>query len=130
MTPAEFYQRYRRLKAAGVGMMHGAMIHAQEHDGSALGAEWQTLPGMVLRTGESLRLALDLARSLPPNPRRIGETFAADRGAMLAEATGWISAPPHAAARGAAPHVRSLGRDRRGPTGNAGGCAGAAGAGA
>ena len=43
----------------------------------------------VLRTGASLRLALDLARSLAPDPGRIARTFDADRGAMLAEAAGF-----------------------------------------
>ncbi|WP_103171846.1 lyase family protein [Paracoccus sp. SY] len=81
-----------RLNAGGVGMMHGAMIHAQERDGSALAVEWQTLPDMVVRTGAGLRLALDLARSLTPDPHRIARTFDADRGAMLAEAAGFYLA--------------------------------------
>lgn len=86
---AEALVSIARLNAGAVGMMHGAMIHAQERDGSALGVEWQTLPDMVVRTGAGLRLALDLARSLTPNPGRIARTFDADRGAMLAEAAGF-----------------------------------------
>lgn len=86
---AEALVSIARLNAGGVGMMHGAMIHAQERDGSALGVEWQTLPDMIVRTGAGLRLALDLGRSLAPNPGRIARTFDADRGAMLAEAAGF-----------------------------------------
>lgn len=86
---AEALVTIARLNAGGVGMMHGAMIHAQERDGSALGVEWQTLPDMVVRTGAGLRLALDLARSLTADPGRIARTFDADRGAMLAEAAGF-----------------------------------------
>ena len=86
---AEALVSIARLNAGGVGMMHGAMIHAQERDGSALGVEWQTLPDMVVRTGASLRLALDLALSLAPDTGRIAQTFDADRGAMLAEAAGF-----------------------------------------
>lgn len=89
---AEALVSIARLNAGGVGMMHGAMIHAQERDGTALGVEWQTLPGMVVRTGAGLRLALDLARSLRVHPDRIARTFEADRGAMLAEAAGFYLA--------------------------------------
>lgn len=97
---AEALVSIARLNAGAVGMLHGALIHAQERDGSALGVEWQVLPDMVMRTGAALRLALDLSHSLTPNPRRIAETFAADRGAMLAEAAGFYLARhmprPHA----------------------------------
>ena len=86
---AEALVALARLNAGAVGTLHQAMIHAQERDGSALAIEWQVLPDMMIRTGAALRLALDLARSLTPRPDRIAATFAADRGAMLAEAAGF-----------------------------------------
>lgn len=86
---AEALVSLARLNAGSVGILHQAMIHAQERDGSALALEWQTLPDMITRTGASLRLAQDLADTLAPCPARIAATFANDRGAMLAEAAGF-----------------------------------------
>lgn len=83
---AEALVTLARLNAADTGTLHQAMIHAQERDGTALGLEWSVLPQMVERTGAALRIALDLAGTLAPRPERIAATFAADRGAMLAEA--------------------------------------------
>ncbi|WP_313137390.1 lyase family protein [Paracoccus jeotgali] len=97
---AEALVTLARLNAGAVGTLHQAMIHAQERDGSALGIEWQTLPQMVVRTGAALRLARELAQTLRPDADRIDASFAADRGAMLAEAAGFhLSADmPRAAA--------------------------------
>lgn len=89
---AEALVNLARLNAGAVGTLHQAMVHAQERDGSALALEWQTLPGMVIRTGAALRLAQALAETLAPCPDRIAETFGADRGAMLAEAAGFYLA--------------------------------------
>lgn len=89
---AEALVSLARLNAGAVGTMHQAMIHAQERDGSALALEWLTLPDMVIRTGAALRLAVDLAESLIPQPARIDASFARDRGAMLAEAAGFYLA--------------------------------------
>lgn len=86
---AEALVSLARLNAGAVGTLHQAMIHAQERDGTALGIEWQTLPSMVVRTGAALRLACRLADALTARPDRIAATFAADRGAMLAEAAGF-----------------------------------------
>lgn len=86
---AEALVTIARLNAGAVGTMHQAMIHVQERDGSALAIEWQTLPDMITRTGASLRHATALAQSLKPNPERIAQTFANDRGAMMAEAAGF-----------------------------------------
>ncbi|MFC0202020.1 lyase family protein [Paracoccus rhizosphaerae] len=89
---AEALVSIARLNAGASGTLQGSLVHAQERDGSALAVEWEILPDMLIRTGAALRLALDLSRSLTPNPRRIAETFAADRGAMLAEAAGFYLA--------------------------------------
>lgn len=86
---AEALVSIARLNAGDVGLLHQAMIHAQERDGSALALEWQTLPRMVVRTGAALRLAQQLAETLTPCPVRIGRSFTQDRGAMLAEAAGF-----------------------------------------
>ena len=86
---AEALVSLARLNAGAVGTIHQAMIHAQERDGTALALEWQTLPQMLIRTGAALRLAQDLAHSLTPNPQAIADSFARDRGAMLAEAAGF-----------------------------------------
>lgn len=89
---AEALVTIARLNAGAVGMMHQAMIHVQERDGSALAIEWQTLPDMITRTGAGLRHAIGLSTTLKPNPDRIAQTFAADRGAMMAEAAGFYLA--------------------------------------
>lgn len=81
-----------RLNAVAVGALYQATVHAQERDGSALALEWRTLPDMAIHTGAALRLAQGLAESLAPRADRIGETFARDRGAMLAEAAGFYLA--------------------------------------
>lgn len=86
---AEALVSLARLNAGGVGMIHQAMIHAQERDGSALALEWQVLPDMIIRTGAALRLAQGLAETVAPRPDRIAESFGRDRGAMLAEAVGF-----------------------------------------
>ncbi|WP_116133310.1 adenylosuccinate lyase family protein [Tropicimonas sp. IMCC34043] len=83
---AEALVTLARLNAGDTGTLHQAMIHAQERDGAALGLEWAVLPQMVVRTGAALRIGLDLATTLVPRPERIAATFAADRGAMMAEA--------------------------------------------
>jgi 3-carboxy-cis,cis-muconate cycloisomerase len=89
---AEALVTLARLNAGDLGTLHQALIHAQERDGSALGIEWQILPGMVIRAGAALRIALDLAETLQPRRDRIEATFAADRGGMLAEAAGFALA--------------------------------------
>ncbi|MBU3029008.1 lyase family protein [Paracoccus marinaquae] len=89
---AEALVSLARLNAGAVGTLHQAMVHAQERDGAALAIEWQTLPGMIIRTGAALRLAQALAATLAPRPERIADSFARDRGAMLAEAAGFCLA--------------------------------------
>lgn len=86
---AEALVSLARLNAGALGTLHQAMIHAQERDGSALAIEWQILPDMIIRAGAALRLAQPLAETLAPRPDRIAESFARDRGAMLAEAAGF-----------------------------------------
>ena len=89
---AEALVTLARLNAGDLGTLHQAMIHAQERDGSALGIEWQILPQMLERTGAALRIGGNLAASLAARPERIAARFAADRGAMLAEAVGFLLA--------------------------------------
>lgn len=89
---AEALVSIARLNAADLGTLHQAMIHAQERDGSALALEWLTLPQMIVRTGAALRLAGELAETLTARSDRIAQSFAQDRGAMLAEAAGFYLA--------------------------------------
>lgn len=86
---AEALLSIARLNAGAIGTMHQAMVHVQERDGSALAIEWQTLPDMITRTGAGLRHATALVQSLSPITGRIAQTFANDRGAMMAEAAGF-----------------------------------------
>ena len=87
---AEALVTMARLNAADLGGLHQALIHAQERDGSALGIEWALLPAMLERAAASLRIATDLAQTLRADPARIAANFAADRGAMMAEAAGFL----------------------------------------
>lgn len=86
---AEALVSLARLNAGGVGLLHQAMVHAQERDGTALAIEWQVLPDMITRTGAALRIAQGLADTLAPRLGRIAATFGRDRGLMLAEAAGF-----------------------------------------
>lgn len=97
---AEALVSIARLNSGAVGTIHHAMVHAQERDGSALAIEWRVLPDMIVHTGAALRLADELAASLAANPAAIRASFAADRGAMMAEAAGFYlarSMPRHEA---------------------------------
>ena len=89
---AEALVTLARLNASDLGGLHQALIHAQERDGTALGIEWALLPGMLERAAASLRIAQDLAQTLRADPARIAASFAADRGAMMAEAAGFLLA--------------------------------------
>lgn len=89
---AETLVTLARLNAADLGGLHQALIHAQERDGAALGIEWVLLPAMLERTAASLRIAAELAQTLRADPGRIAANFAADRGAMMAEAAGFLLA--------------------------------------
>ena len=87
---AETLVTLARLNAADLGGLHHALIHAQERDGAALGIEWALLPSMLERTAASLRIGTELAQTLRADPARIAANFAADRGAMMAEAAGFL----------------------------------------
>lgn len=87
---AEALVTLARLNAGDLGTLHQALIHAQERDGAALALEWALLPAMLERTAASLRIAQELAQTLRADPARIAANFAADRGAMMAEATGFL----------------------------------------
>lgn len=89
---AETLVTLARLNAADLGGLHQALIHTQERDGSALALEWALLPGMLERTAASLRIGQELAQTLRADPARIAANFAADRGAMMAEAAGFALA--------------------------------------
>lgn len=86
---AETLVTLARLNAGALGTLHQALVHVAERDGAALEIEWALLPEMLERAAASLRIGLDLARTLRADPTRIAAGFAADRGMMLAEAAGF-----------------------------------------
>jgi 3-carboxy-cis,cis-muconate cycloisomerase len=83
---AEALVALARQNAALLGALHGALIHAEERDAAAWSAEWLCLPQMAVAAGASLRHALELARTLRPNPAAMQAEIAATRGTLLAEA--------------------------------------------
>ena len=83
---AEALAALARQNAALVGALHGTLVHAEERDAGAWAAEWLSLPPMAVATGAALRHALDLARTLEPDPAAMQAEIAATRGTLLAEA--------------------------------------------
>lgn len=83
---AEALMALARHNATGLAALHGALVHAEERDAGAWVTEWLALPPMAAATGSALRHALDLARSLAPDPQAMHAEIAAARGTLLAEA--------------------------------------------
>ena len=50
--------------------LHQAMVHENERSGAAWTLEWLTLPKVVLTTGASLRLGLQLIQQMQVAPTR------------------------------------------------------------
>jgi 3-carboxy-cis,cis-muconate cycloisomerase len=75
-----------RQNAANLALLHGALVHAEERDAGAWASEWLALPSMAVATGAALRHALELARTLEPDPQAMQAEIDATRGTVLAEA--------------------------------------------
>ena len=61
---AEALVALARFNATQVSGLHQSLVHEQERSGSAWTHEWMLLPPMILATGASLRLALELTRNI------------------------------------------------------------------
>ncbi len=80
-------RRWRGSMPARSATLHQAMLHAEERDGSALGARVVRAAVDVRRDRRRARSrAIAGRRRSRRDPARIAATFAADRGLMLAEA--------------------------------------------
>ena len=75
-----------RANAGLLGTMHLASIQEHERSGSAWTLEWLTLPQMAVLTGASLRLGLEVARSIDVNAERMLRNIESSSGIVLAEA--------------------------------------------
>ena len=75
-----------RANSGLLASMHQAAIQEQERDGSAWTLEWLTLPQMTVLTGASLRLGLEVARSIEADKQRMMRNIESSAGTILAEA--------------------------------------------
>lgn len=75
-----------RANAGLLGSMHLASIQEHERSGSAWTLEWLTLPQMTVLTGASLRLGLEVARSIDVNADRMLRNIESSASVILAEA--------------------------------------------
>ncbi len=83
---AEALLALARHNAAGLAALHGALVHAEERDAGAWAGEWLALPPMAVATGAALRHAIELGRTVEPDPAAMQAEIAATRGTLLAEA--------------------------------------------
>ncbi len=89
---AEALTALARQNAALLGALHGALVHAEERDAGAWASEWLSLPPMAVAAGAALRHALELARTLQPDPAAMQAEIAATHGTLLAEAAQFVLA--------------------------------------
>ena len=75
-----------RANAGLLASMHLASIQEHERGGSAWMLEWLTLPQMAVLTGASLRLGLEVARSIDVNAERMLRNIESSARVVLAEA--------------------------------------------
>lgn len=61
---AEVLVSLARWNAGLLGTLHQAMVHENERSGAAWTLEWLTLPHMLIATGASLRIAVDLVADI------------------------------------------------------------------
>lgn len=69
---AEALVSLARFNAVQVSGMHQSLVHEQERSGAAWTLEWMLLPSIIMATGASLRLSLDLLskiQSLGSDPK-------------------------------------------------------------
>jgi len=75
-----------RIACANAGLMEEAMVHSGERDGGAWAIEWHALPQVIGASCGALKHALDAARNMQPEPKRMMATIDATKGLMFAEA--------------------------------------------
>ncbi|WP_460274293.1 3-carboxy-cis,cis-muconate cycloisomerase [Celeribacter sp. ULVN23_4] len=66
---AELLVTLARFNATQVSAMHHALIHEQERSGTAWSLEWMVLPQMLMATGRSLSMAIELVQNI----QRLGD---------------------------------------------------------
>lgn len=75
-----------RANSGLLGSMHHAAIQGHERCGSAWTLEWLTLPQMTVLTGASLRIGLQVARSIQADEDRMALNIASSATVIVAEA--------------------------------------------
>lgn len=66
---AELLVTLARYNATQVSAMHHAVVHEQERSGTAWSLEWMVLPQMLMATGRSLSMAIQLVQNI----QRLGD---------------------------------------------------------
>nr|WP_319249853.1 3-carboxy-cis,cis-muconate cycloisomerase [uncultured Celeribacter sp.] len=66
---AELLVTLARYNATQVSAMHHAVVHEQERSGTAWSLEWMVLPQMLMATGRSLSMAIELVQNI----QRLGD---------------------------------------------------------
>jgi 3-carboxy-cis,cis-muconate cycloisomerase len=66
---AELLVTLARFNATQISAMHHAMVHEQERSGAAWSLEWMVLPQMLMTTGRSLVVAIELVQNI----QRLGD---------------------------------------------------------
>ncbi|SFK05318.1 3-carboxy-cis,cis-muconate cycloisomerase [Celeribacter neptunius] len=61
---AELLVTLARYNATQVSAMHHALVHEQERSGAAWSLEWMVLPQMLMATGRSLAMAIELVQNI------------------------------------------------------------------
>jgi 3-carboxy-cis,cis-muconate cycloisomerase len=83
---AELLVTLARFNAGRAGSIYGAMVHANERDGSAWMEEWLDLPEMMMATGTALTKAKELIAGLVVNEAAMRRHAVDAPGLMLSEA--------------------------------------------
>ena len=83
---AESIQTLFRISVAMDGLMHEALLHRQQRDGSAWALEWHALPQLCMACASSLKHALALATGLQPSGERMLANLEEGGGLIYAEA--------------------------------------------
>lgn len=83
---AEALLALARFNAGQVGVIHQALVHAEDRDAGPWQSEWLVLPQMLVACSAALRHARTLAATLTPDAARMRALIDAEDGTMLAEA--------------------------------------------
>lgn len=89
---AEALVALARFNASQVGLVHQALVHAEERDATAWPLEWMVLPQMVVAAGAALRHTEALATTLTPDAARMRANLSLGGGGAMAEAASFALA--------------------------------------